>query len=161
MVSLTFTKISLALVAAAALASAGRPAGQRAVGRSHMHRVQAQARDSGSDDSGSGSGGSYSGRATYYQVGEGACGSTNSPNEHVVALNQAMYGDSSQESSWCNKKISITNPKTHKTVDAAIVDDCPTCPHGALDMSQSLFGALTNDNFDEGCVLLFSPSTSR
>lgn len=178
MVSLTFIKLSLAVVAAATIASAGRPAGQRAVRRSPMHPGQARGwgSDSGSSGSGSGSdtslasgpsgsgsggsgsGGSYSGRATYYQVGEGACGGVSSPNEHVVALNQAMYGDSSQQSSWCNKKISITNPKTHKTVDAAIVDDCPTCPHGALDLSQSLFGALTNGNYDEGCVPLFSSS---
>ena len=33
-----------------------------------------------------------SGRATYYAVGLGACGWTNSGNENVVALNTNMYG---------------------------------------------------------------------
>lgn len=72
-------------------------------------------------------------RFTFYAAGLGACGKTNSDNDFIVALNQAQYGSGSD----CFKEITITaNGKTH---GATIVDECPGCPYGGLDMSKALF----------------------
>jgi hypothetical protein len=79
----------------------------------------------------------FSGRATYYSVGVGACGGTNSNSDFVVALNEAQYGDLGSVSSYCFDTITISyGGKTHT---AQIVDACPGCPYGGLDMSPALF----------------------
>ncbi|CDW94638.1 hypothetical protein [Sporisorium scitamineum] len=90
----------------------------------------------------------YSGMATWYDVGTGnagACGQYLNPNDHVVALNQPMYGDLNQQSSWCGKTIVISNGI--KTATARIEDACPTgggnCFYGSLDMSVGLFTEFT------------------
>jgi expansin (peptidoglycan-binding protein) len=90
----------------------------------------------------------YSGRATYYAVGLGACGGTNSDSEMVVALNTAQYGNTGVRSSWCGKRITISNGGNTQT--ATVVDACPTCSYGSLDMSPALFSALTNGNMGLG-----------
>ncbi|SAM71130.1 uncharacterized protein UBRO_00393 [Ustilago bromivora] len=91
----------------------------------------------------------YSGMATWYDVGTGnagACGQFLNPNDHVVALNQPMYGDLGQRSSWCGKTIIISNGK--KTATARVEDACPTgggnCFYGSLDMSVGLFTEFTS-----------------
>jgi len=72
-------------------------------------------------------------RFTFYQAGMGACGRRNSGSDFIVALNQPQYGSGAD----CFKEITITaNGKTH---GATITDECPSCPEGALDMSEALF----------------------
>lgn len=90
----------------------------------------------------------YSGRATFYnnEVSEGACGGYTSSSDHIVALNVAQYGNPNARSSWCGKKIQISYGG--KTQTATVVDCCPTCPEGGLDMSKGLFGAFAG--FDAG-----------
>ena len=90
------------------------------------------------------------GRATFYNVGLGNCGGYSSANEHVVALNTAQYGSTSQVSSACGQTISITYNGNTQT--ATVVDSCPTCPDQALDLSTSLFSALTNGNMGLGQI---------
>ncbi|CCL98950.1 uncharacterized protein FIBRA_00958 [Fibroporia radiculosa] len=75
-------------------------------------------------------------RFTYYAVGLGGCGETSTPNQFVVALDADLYGDVSP-SPECFKTITIT--ANGKTTTATIVDKCPGCPSGGLDMSNSLF----------------------
>ncbi|KAJ8077831.1 hypothetical protein PM082_002271 [Marasmius tenuissimus] len=78
----------------------------------------------------------FGGRFTYYQTGLGACGAYNNPSDYIVALNSAQYGGGYPGPN-CNKSITISyDGKTH---DATIVDECPTCDHGDLDLSQGLF----------------------
>ncbi|PWN90135.1 hypothetical protein FA10DRAFT_266634 [Acaromyces ingoldii] len=91
---------------------------------------------------------SYSGRATYYQAGMGNCGWENTGADKIVALNTAQYGSTSDQSEHCGKKVRIHH--NGQTQTATVADSCPTCNYGSLDMSKSLFGALTNDNFDLG-----------
>ncbi|WVF69107.1 hypothetical protein IAT40_003881 [Kwoniella sp. CBS 6097] len=86
-----------------------------------------------------------SGTATYYDAGLGACGWTNSNSDYVVAVNSAQFDQGN-----CGKQIWIYNGATGKTVSAQAADECPTCNYGDLDLSQGLFGALTNDNYDLG-----------
>ncbi|KAH8117489.1 RlpA-like double-psi beta-barrel-protein domain-containing protein-containing protein [Phellopilus nigrolimitatus] len=75
-------------------------------------------------------------RFTFYDVGLGACGKTNSPSDFIVALNTPQYGSGSP-GPQCFKMISITY--NGKTTQAQIMDECPGCPYGGLDMSDGLF----------------------
>ncbi|KAL7420112.1 hypothetical protein Q5752_005078 [Cryptotrichosporon argae] len=86
------------------------------------------------------------GQATYYAVGLGACGGTNSDSEAVVALNAAQYGSGA----YCGQTVIITDTETGNTASATIVDLCPGCGEGSLDLSPSLFSTLSNGNMDEG-----------
>ncbi|KAG0143671.1 hypothetical protein CROQUDRAFT_660940 [Cronartium quercuum f. sp. fusiforme G11] len=77
--------------------------------------------------------GNFKGRATFYACGLGACGQTNTDSDFIVALNSAQY----QANKWCGKTITISyGGKYH---DAQIMDECPGCPEGGLDMSPALF----------------------
>ncbi|KIJ25692.1 hypothetical protein M422DRAFT_144808, partial [Sphaerobolus stellatus SS14] len=71
--------------------------------------------------------------ATYYDVGLGACGITNVPTDFVIALDSDQFGTGQD----CFKTITITSQG--KTTNAQIVDKCPGCPFGGIDMSTSLF----------------------
>lgn len=90
----------------------------------------------------------YNGRGTFYAVGLGNCGWSNSASDKVVALNTAQYGSTSQKSGSCGQTITVNY--NGKSQQAQIVDSCPTCPYGGLDMSTSLFSALTNGNMGLG-----------
>ncbi|WVO12573.1 hypothetical protein L204_100177 [Cryptococcus depauperatus] len=95
--------------------------------------------------------GQFSGKATYYAVGLGACGNTNSDSEMVVALNADQYGSiASGLSSACGKTVTITNTQNGNQATATVVDKCPGCALGSLDMSPTLFGKLSNDNLGQG-----------
>ncbi|KAG5350207.1 hypothetical protein C0989_012199 [Termitomyces sp. Mn162] len=75
-------------------------------------------------------------RWTFYNVGLGACGKVNVPSDFVVALNSAQYGQGFPGPN-CFKKITMTYQG--KTATATIVDKCPGCPVGGLDLSVGLF----------------------
>ncbi|EPQ29646.1 uncharacterized protein PFL1_02866 [Pseudozyma flocculosa PF-1] len=93
----------------------------------------------------------YSGTATYYAAGLGACGGTNSGSDFIVALNAPTWGTSDgQRSSHCDQQVVITNNKNGNTQTATVVDLCPGCGYGSLDMSTGLFAALNNGNMDDG-----------
>jgi len=81
----------------------------------------------------------FSGAATYYDVGLGACGGTNVPSDFIVALNAPQFDDagSGYPNPICGKSLTITH--NGKTAQAAVVDKCPGCAYGDLDMSQGLF----------------------
>lgn len=85
------------------------------------------------------------GQATFYEVGLGSCGFTNSNSELVVAVNKDDYSND-----WCGSFVSIKNANNGNTAVARVVDLCPTCDHGSLDMSPTLFGQLNNGNMDAG-----------
>ncbi|KAH8113647.1 RlpA-like double-psi beta-barrel-protein domain-containing protein-containing protein [Phellopilus nigrolimitatus] len=77
-------------------------------------------------------------RLTYYDitVGTTACGKNYKASDYVVALNGAEFG-SGYPGPHCFKKISIT--ANGKTATAQIVDKCPGCPKGGLDLTEGLF----------------------
>eukprot|EP01087_Luapelamoeba_hula_P007621 TRINITY_DN185_c0_g1_i1.p1 TRINITY_DN185_c0_g1~~TRINITY_DN185_c0_g1_i1.p1 ORF type:complete len:118 (+),score=21.97 TRINITY_DN185_c0_g1_i1:58-411(+) len=82
----------------------------------------------------------FSGRGTWYYPGLGACGWTNNNGQYVVALNAAQWDNKAH----CGAKVSIS--AQGKSVTAEIVDLCPGCPYGGLDMSPATFQALGNLN---------------
>jgi len=79
------------------------------------------------------------GRATYYQVGLGACGQYNVPGDFIVALNQAQFETGGYPSTQCFRGITITY--NGKTAHATVMDECPSggCGYGDLDFSEGLF----------------------
>ncbi|KAI0474469.1 RlpA-like double-psi beta-barrel-protein domain-containing protein-containing protein [Xylaria cf. heliscus] len=79
---------------------------------------------------------SFTGDLTYYEPGLGACGETNSDSEAVVALSPAQYNGN------CGKSITIT--KDGKTATAKVVDKCPACASGAIDVSSTVFESLAD-----------------
>ncbi|GAN10276.1 non-catalytic module family EXPN [Mucor ambiguus] len=82
------------------------------------------------------------GTGTYYDVaaGVGSCGQTNSNDDMVVAVNhgQMKNGANPNNNPHCNRKVKIVG-KTGKSMEARIVDTCPGCENGCLDMSSALF----------------------
>jgi len=78
------------------------------------------------------------GRATYYLVGQGACGQYNVPSDFIVAMNEPQYG-SGYPSPNCFRQITIH--AEGKTATATVMDLCPNgyCSYGDIDMSQGLF----------------------
>ncbi|KAF9533461.1 hypothetical protein CPB83DRAFT_757582 [Crepidotus variabilis] len=66
----------------------------------------------------------------------GACGQWTPPADFVVALNRPQFGQGYPAAN-CFKTITMNY--NGKTATAKIVDECPECPWGALDLSRSLF----------------------
>ncbi|CDR98905.1 hypothetical protein [Sporisorium scitamineum] len=99
-----------------------------------------------------------SGQATYYAAGLGACGWTNSGSDFIVAMNAPEWNGGAN----CGKTITITNTQNGNTQQAQVVDLCPGCSWGSLDMSTSLFSALNNGNMDAGATYTktYSPSAT-
>jgi len=77
-----------------------------------------------------------SARWTFYDVGQGACGKVNVADDFIVALNSAQYGGGYPGPN-CFKSITMTY--NGKTARATIMDECPGCPYGGLDLSRGLF----------------------
>ena len=98
-----------------------------------------------SDGGSSGGAGNYvgnseSGRATYYAAdGSGNCGFDPSPNDLDVA---AMDDPEWSNSAVCGECVAVTGPKGNVTV--RIVDRCPECEAGHLDLSQSAFAKIAD-----------------
>jgi expansin (peptidoglycan-binding protein) len=108
---------------------------------------------SGSDASSGGGGGgggttgaggymsaSEPGVITYYDAtGEGACSFDATPGDlDVAAMDQPEYDDSAV----CGECVAITGPKGNLTV--RVVDLCPECEKGHLDLSQEAFAKLAD-----------------
>ncbi|KAI1348211.1 riboflavine-aldehyde-forming enzyme [Xylaria sp. FL0043] len=83
-----------------------------------------------------------SGDMTYYYPGLGACGGTNGNNDAVVALSPGDYNGK------CGKTIKIH--RNGKTASAKVVDKCPGCGGGSIDVSPAVFQSLAN--LDQGRV---------
>ncbi|KAI4859695.1 RlpA-like double-psi beta-barrel-protein domain-containing protein-containing protein [Hypoxylon rubiginosum] len=99
---------------------------------------------------GAGSAIAYSGDMTYYTPGLGACGKYNSESDHVVALAPAQYGSDANpnKAKVCGRKISVHYGG--KTATATVVDKCPSCASGSIDVSPAVFKQLAS--LDKGRV---------
>ncbi|RAL16494.1 RlpA-like double-psi beta-barrel domain-containing protein [Aspergillus homomorphus CBS 101889] len=104
--------------------------------------TSASSSSSSSSSSGSSSSGSSSGACsesspcagdiTYYEVGLGSCGWTNTDSEHVLALSHTIM-----QKEYCGKEVTINYGG--KTAKGKIVDTCMGCEPGSIDLSSSLF----------------------
>ncbi|PVU93531.1 hypothetical protein BB561_003215 [Smittium simulii] len=90
------------------------------------------------------SAGTFSGQATYYEPGLGSCGITNSDSEAVAAISAEQYGGGANpnNSPVCGKCVLVNGPN-NTSIKVKIVDKCPTCKSGDLDLSSSAFKALS------------------
>ncbi|KAI8332121.1 RlpA-like double-psi beta-barrel-protein domain-containing protein-containing protein [Chlamydoabsidia padenii] len=77
----------------------------------------------------------HSGDATYYTVGLGSCGKTNSDSQMVVALS----GDIMSKSK-CGSTINVKS--AHGSVTVKVVDTCPGCGASDIDLSPAAFKKL-------------------
>ena len=80
-----------------------------------------------------------SGEATYYDFadGDGACMFGPSPNDlNVAALNSPDYSNAA----WCGGCADVSGPNGN--VRVRIVDRCPECPSGNLDLSPQAFSRI-------------------
>ncbi|RIA81250.1 hypothetical protein C1645_700985, partial [Glomus cerebriforme] len=89
--------------------------------------------------------------------GIGACGELNTADEFVGAMNVQQFGvyANPNNAPICNMCVKITGPKG--TVKIKIVDKCPTCEFGDIDLSPVAFKVI-GDEFQgripiswEGC----------
>src|SRR5690242_21027010 len=100
---------------------------------------------SAGDDNGSGAGScstipaDESGDGTYYDAtGAGNCGFDATPSDLMVAaMNAVDYGTAD----WCGACVEVTGPMGTTTV--RIVDQCPECSKGDLDLSPEAFAMLS------------------
>lgn len=91
------------------------------------------------------------GDITYYGGGLGACGwnvDTNTQNE--IALPYDFMGTQSNGNPYCGQGVTVYNPATGNTALAIVGDKCMSCIDRSIDLTQQLFGQLTNGNFDAG-----------
>ncbi|CAE6478781.1 unnamed protein product [Rhizoctonia solani] len=87
----------------------------------------------------------HQGEATYYDTerSTGACGWFNHGYEHVLAISQSMWDetrDGNGRSNACGRGVTLRH--NGRYVDAVVVDLCPECAHGSVDLSPSAFEAL-------------------
>lgn len=75
----------------------------------------------------------YSGEATYYYTTQmGACGIPTPPDDLVAAINDEQY---SKEN--CGRCVGVEGP--NGSVVVRIIDKCPGCDFGDLDLSDTAF----------------------
>lgn len=82
----------------------------------------------------------HSGIATYYDAtGAGACSFDPSPGDLMVA---AMNNDEYNNATYCGAYLQVNGPKGKITV--RVVDLCPECHTGHLDLSREAFAAIAD-----------------
>lgn len=86
---------------------------------------------------------SFSGRATFYDVGLGACGGYNVASDFIVALNAPQYGGGYPGPN-CGRALTISYGG--KTATATVRDQCPGCAYGSLDLSRGLFNYFASED---------------
>ncbi|KAI8890575.1 hypothetical protein K501DRAFT_168688 [Backusella circina FSU 941] len=92
----------------------------------------------------------FSGTATWYdpvpsQGGNlGSCyGKSINKDMAIVALNSKQYGNLNENSDLCGSTIKITGPAG--TTTATILDACPECGYGSLDLTPAVFKKVVGD----------------
>lgn len=106
----------------------------------------------------SGSTPTYTGEGTYYDAnGDGNCMFGPSPNDLMVA---AMNNPQYNTAAWCGAYVAVTGPNGSTVVQ--IVDRCPECKSGDLDLSPQAFDKIANRIDDRVSIRwhLVSPALS-
>jgi len=77
------------------------------------------------------------GVATYYDAtGDGSCSFDASADHMIAALNAADYA----RAAWCGACLAVAGPLGDVVV--RVVDQCPACKHGDLDLSREAFAQI-------------------
>ncbi|KAJ1672599.1 hypothetical protein EV182_006867, partial [Spiromyces aspiralis] len=114
---------------------------EKSSGGSNSEASSAGGENSGSEQSSGTKGGNGgSGDGAYYEVGLGSCGQTNSNDELVDAAPPGFM----ESNGACGKKVTVSS--NGKSVPVTIVDTCPSCAEGSLDLSPAAFKKLDDLN---------------
>ncbi|KAF8182957.1 riboflavine-aldehyde-forming enzyme [Pholiota molesta] len=81
-----------------------------------------------------------SGDATFFEPGLGACGVSNNANDFIVALSPAEYSSGAN----CGRDIEVQYQG--KSVIVEVVDLCPGCASGSIDLSPAAFSQLADES---------------
>ncbi|CAG8486858.1 1254_t:CDS:2 [Ambispora gerdemannii] len=86
----------------------------------------------------------FSGDGTYYNTGLGACGIESHDSDFIAAINKPQFGDSQNPNTnpICGKQASVKGPKGSVTIK--ILDMCPECVYGSLDLSPAAFDQIAD-----------------
>ncbi|PVV03481.1 hypothetical protein BB560_002035 [Smittium megazygosporum] len=86
----------------------------------------------------------FTGEGTYYDVGMGACGKINTNSELVAAINTKQYGvhANPNKAPICGQCMLVKGPN-NSSVKVKVVDRCPVCEFGDLDLSPTAFVKLS------------------
>ncbi|KAF7562163.1 hypothetical protein G7046_g1974 [Stylonectria norvegica] len=79
------------------------------------------------------------GSITFYEPGLGACGSTSTANDLIVAVSAGLF-DAEKP---CGRSIRVTGAAG--SVDVAVVDRCAGCAYNDLDLSPAAFQRAIGD----------------
>jgi hypothetical protein len=95
----------------------------------------------------------HSGDGTFYDPGLGACGYYNDGSQLVCAMAAPDFDPYTPDgnpnhNTLCGRYISVTGPKG--TVNVQVVDRCPECNSGDLDLSPTAFDQIGNP--DDGRI---------
>ncbi|ORX81624.1 hypothetical protein K493DRAFT_241612 [Basidiobolus meristosporus CBS 931.73] len=84
------------------------------------------------------------GEATYYDPGLGACEVVSRADELVAALSPAQFGifPRPRDSPACGVCLNVYGPKG--TVQVIVVDVCPRCKEGDIDISPAAFNQIAD-----------------
>ncbi|KAI0718969.1 riboflavine-aldehyde-forming enzyme [Cerioporus squamosus] len=108
--------------------------------------------------------GVHAGTATYYQPngGFGACGAPSQNSDFVVALSPSEYAGGANcwrhIGVWCMSLFSLMSGQMNsrdfsdqgRFVDVTVVDECPGCEPGHIDLSEGAFQQLAS--LDAGLI---------
>lgn len=92
------------------------------------------------------------GDITYYGGGLGACGVNVDPAGNGIALPYEYMGTASNDNPYCGKTLTIYNPATGQSAQATVMDKCMGCVGRSIDLTQTLFDAVTNGDTGAGRV---------
>ncbi|CAF1524287.1 unnamed protein product [Didymodactylos carnosus] len=91
----------------------------------------------------------YTGQATYYNIEGGytACVTLQNDNQFLVAMNAPQFdpytsNGNPNRNSLCGKTVRINGPKG--SVTAVVIDRCPSCQYGDLDLTPAAFQAIAD-----------------
>ncbi|KAI5795340.1 RlpA-like double-psi beta-barrel-protein domain-containing protein-containing protein, partial [Peziza echinospora] len=91
------------------------------------------------------------GDLTYYTPGLGSCGLTHTSSDAVVAISHTVFDAANisgnpNENPLCGRKVRAMRYREdlgrNVTVEAMVVDRCPACKAGDLDVSEAVFAKL-------------------
>ncbi len=90
--------------------------------------------------------GTFTGQGTYFEIGLGACGNTNTDQELVCAVSASRYdsaltGSNPNTDPLCGKQITVS--ANGKSVTLTVVDRCQACAEDDLDLSPTAFQQLS------------------
>jgi len=90
------------------------------------------------------------GDVTYWTGGLGACGTVVDTNsDYAIALPYEFMGTLSNTNPYCGRTVTLLNPTSGTTVQATVMDKCMGCVDRAIDCTELLFNAIT-DNLGNG-----------